>query len=365
MTKIDSDRRIINLARKLRLNGQGSITDQIIDYCSNMISEWVRDEDVSTITRLEEIVCEKLNLEFEEIWEDEDIDRLVRKYVALGDFAFAGLTTNFDGETFGTTFKRLKSSPQEPDRYVAFIDCRGAKGQRRFFTRWHEIAHLLTLPPEDGQSVNRSSIARCPVEQLMDKIAGVIGFFDPIFHPALSGYLGRAGILTFSEVEAVRNRFCPIASFQATLIACVRRVSQPAVYLEAGMGYKKDELEKIASQQMRMFAEDEPEARLRVYTANANDAAREMRVRFDRNMEVPEQSVVFRSFDNQTMRGSATDLEGTENLSIWKHSDGSVLGSMDIEIEARRLKDRVFALVRPSTVGGARARPSEPLTSTA
>lgn len=349
MTKIDSDRRIIRIARKLRLDGRGRISEQIIDYCTNLLSEWVRDEDVSTITRLEEIVCERFNLEFEEIWEDDDIVRLVRKYVALGDFAFAGLTTNFDGETFGTTFKRLKTSPHEPDQYVAFIDCRGAKGQRRFFTRWHEIAHLLTLPPEDGQPVNRSSIARCPVEQLMDKIAGVIGFFDPIFRPALSGYLGRTGILTFSEVESVRNRFCPIASFQATLIACVRRVPQPAVYLEAGMGYKKDELEKITSPQMRLFAEDDPEPKLRVFTANANDAARELRMRFDRNMEVPDQSVIFRSFASQTTGSTATDLEGIESLSIWKHSDGSVLGSMDVKIEARRLKDRVFALVRPST----------------
>jgi len=147
--------------------------------------------------------------------------------------------------------RRSSASGPHPATQTATLRSSTAAGPRligRFFTAvWHEVARLLALPPQERYPVNRSSLRRCPVEQLMDKIAGELGFFNPIFRPALSSHLGMDKALTFDVVEAIRQRFCPIASFQANLIACVRRVDQPAIYLEAGMGYKVDELKEITS----------------------------------------------------------------------------------------------------------------------
>lgn len=346
MSRIETSRKVQKLARDLGLRGDGSIVDRILDYCIARVATWADEDGVDTLADLEAAACHRLNLEFEEIWNDDDVERLVRKYAAQGEFAFAYIRTAFDGETFGTTLIRA-NAPADVASYVAFIDCRGPKAHRRYFTRWHEIAHLLTAPPSPGVPVNRSPLDRCPVEQLMDKIASMVGFYDPIFGPALRGHLGP-GPLSFEVVERVRGALCPIASFQSTLITCVRRAAVPAVYVEAAMGYKKEEAEKIFSPQMTFLSDDRPEARLRIRNANGNDDARGIRLRFDRNMEVPGASVFARLFAGETDRGSSTDLSGYESLSLWQHSDGSTLGDATVFIEARRLPNMVFGLVVPA-----------------
>ncbi|MDG3008393.1 hypothetical protein [Paludisphaera mucosa] len=333
------------LAYDLGLRGDGAVVDQVLEYCMGQVAGWADEDGVATLAELEGVACRRLCLEFEEIWSDDDIERLVRKYAEQGEYAFAYIRTAFDGETFGTTLIRDDVAPGVKS-YIAFIDCRGPKAHRRYFTRWHEIAHLLTLPPRSGEPVNRSPLGRCPVEQLMDKIAAEVGFFDPIFRPALEGYLA-SGSLGFQVVEQIRRDHCPTASFQSTLIACVRQAPVPAVYVEAAMGYKKDEATKVFSPQRTLFPVELPEARLRIQNATGNDEARRLRLRFDRNMEVPGTSVLARLFGGEVDRGSSTDLAGHEALSNWEHSDGSTLSDATVFIEARRLPSQVFGLVVP------------------
>ena len=349
MSTLDTNGRIAKIARGLGLRGLDGPVLQITEYCIRRIEELTSDVEITSLTQLEEVVAQRLSVEFEEIWSDADIERIVQKYaVGMKDPAFASVRTHFNDDTFGTTFLRKKQSPSEPNRYVAVIDCRGPKAHRRFFTRWHEVAHLLTLPPTEGRPVNRSSIKKSPTEQLMDIIAGTVGFFDPIFKPVVEHSVLRTGGLTFAEVEALRLAHCPIASFQSTLIACVTRAPSPAIYLEAKMGHKKEELEKLDERQMKLFATDEPEARLRVARVTQNEQAKLVRLRFDRNMEVPEESVITRLFTESDGTGRAKDAAGVESLTLWKHSDGKALGTMNVVIEARKLTDYVFALIRPA-----------------
>ena len=122
----------------------------------------------------------------------------------------------------------------------------------------------------------------------------------------------------------------------------------PAVYVEAAMGYKKEEASKVYSPQMTLFPVELPEARLRIQNATGNDEARKIRLRFDRNMAVPETSVFVRLFAGEVNCGSSTDLSGYECLTVWQHSDGSTLGDADVFIEARRLPNMVFGLVVPA-----------------
>ena len=246
MSVLNSNHQISKLARALGLTGLDGPVEQITEYCFQRIKEITSALEITSLGQLEEAVAQALNLEFEEIWADEDIEKLVQKYaVAQGDFAIASIRTHFNEDTFGTTFLRKKTSASEPNRYVAVIDCLGTKAQRRFFTRWHEIAHLLTLPPKEGQPVNRSSIKKSPTEQLMDIIAGKVGYFDPVFKPLVDQVVHNHGALTFVAIESLRLTHCPNASFQATLIACVSRAPCPSIYLEAKMGHKKQELRAL------------------------------------------------------------------------------------------------------------------------
>ena len=203
MSILDTNRQIISLARKLGLRGIDGPVSQLTGYCIRRIEDLTKGVNLTSLAQLEEVVAKKLGVEFEEIWSAADIERIVTKYaVNLKDPVFASVRTHFNEDTFGTTFLRKKQSPSEPDRFVAIIDCRGAKAHRRFFTRWHEVAHLLTLPPKEGKPVNRSSIKKSPTEQLMDIIAGTVGFFDPVFSPSVERYVQQRGALTFEGVES-------------------------------------------------------------------------------------------------------------------------------------------------------------------
>jgi len=273
-----------------------------------------------------------LNLVFEEITDDADLEELKRRYVQKGEFVFAHVVQNdLTPETFGTMV-RLKDGS-----HVAVIDCRGNKAARRFFTRWHEIAHLL-VDPDCERQVFRSTDE--PLEKLMDQIAGHVGFYEAIFAPLLHQNLPQGGRLTFEIVEAVRQSFYPHASFQSTLFACQRRVSTPILYLEARMGYSEGERRGL--KQKPMFDDEKPEKKLRVQLAIPNDAASEMKLTARWNMRVPESSPIFTAFNSEQ-----EEVSGEENLNTWTFSKGGYLMDCDVFVQARRVDQGVMATVQP------------------
>jgi hypothetical protein len=177
----------------------------------------------------------------------------------------------------------------------------------------------------------------------MDEIAGVIGFYDPIFRPVLLQHRE----LTFEAVDTIRNQFCPDASFQSTLIACATRVMTPVIYIEAGMGYKRVEQKQLNSPQMALFPSEPPQAKLRALIVMPNDSAKDIGIRIDWNMEIPADSVLSILFHKTLTIRTPLETMTRENLSIWRHSDGTSLDNVDVQIEARRFGNRVFALIRP------------------
>jgi hypothetical protein len=156
--------------------------------------------------------------------------------------------------------------------------------------------------------------------------------------------------MSFAAVEAIRNDYCPNASFQATLFACQRRLSTPVVYIEAQMGYKADEERRLRSKQMALFHEDPPEAKLRVSMTVPNVPAAKSDVQFVPNMRVPESSLIHRLF----LSDEDEPASGEENLSTWEFSKGGSLADCDVWVEAKRLLDRVIAIVQPIEGGAGR-----------
>ncbi|APZ93310.1 hypothetical protein [Fuerstiella marisgermanici] len=331
MSILDQEQDVVDLAEELGLTG--SPVAAIVNFCQAQIDTWVQEAGgVTSVSVLEAVVAKKLNVVFEEVHDDDDLADLKRRYVQKGEIVFAHIVENdLTPDTFGTMVL-LKDGA-----HIAVIDCRGDKAARRFFTRWHEIAHLL-VEPDCERQVFRSSDE--PLERLMDQIAGHVGFYDSIFTPLFGEHVSAGDRLTFDIVEAIRQEFCPHASFQSTLYACHRRLATPLLYTEASMEYSVGERRGLS--QMTMFDDDKPKKKLRIQRAVPNDAASEMNLTARWNMRVPESSVIHMAFQEDL-----TDATGEENLSTWTFSKGGYLMDCEVFIQARNVNGTVMATIQP------------------
>jgi hypothetical protein len=342
MTRLDQAPEIIDLAAELGVGG-GAPVDCILDYCRRRIDGWVaKGSGVTSIDSLESLVAERLQLVFEEIRTDEDWDRLKEVYArGKREVVFAGLRTRFDDDhnlTYGALVQRRNAGMSDRDRFIAVIDCRGSKLARRFFTRWHEIAHRLTTHTDMPEPVYRSE--HDPIERMMDEIAGHIGFYEPIFDPAFRQASEGKPLLTFGAVETIITSAFPAASFQATLLACARRQTTPLVYLEATLAHKAEAKRK--QQTRSMFDDDARPGQLRAVTVIANKAAMQERFTIPTKMRVPADSVIHRLF----AADPHTDGSANEDMGQWE-SRGKPLEGRAVAVEARKIADRVIAIVQP------------------
>lgn len=350
MTKLDRAPEIVRLASELKADVRDGPVGGIIQYCKRKLNGWVREAGGAprALADLERLVCAKLRLEFEEVWTDQDLERVVRKYVAMGEHVFATLRTDLSPKTFAALIERQRVDPESPDRYIAVVDCRGEKAFRRFFTRWHEIAHLMTLTRQLELPFHRSTSDRSPLERLMDVVAGEIGFHDALLTPALNDEIRSNGRLSFAGVERVRQAAFPEASFSATLNACVARCPHPVILIEAGIDYTKTERERLESNQLRLIPAEAPEPKLRVLVVIRGEHARASRFRVDRFMTVPPDSIVSRRFFQQREDTAVfDDGSAVEELGIWRHSDGTSVGTGRVRVATRKAGDRILALIQP------------------
>lgn len=350
MSRLAQTPEIMRMASELGLDGRDDPVEQIIAYCQQRIQGWLRESDVSvwSVSQLETLVTTRLRLVFEIIRTDEDLTAVIRKYIGLGEHVFASLKHQLDAHTFAALLERRSITAAAIDRYVAVIDARGDKAARVFFTKWHEIAHLLTLIRQLELPFHRSTTQRDPLERLMDTIAAEVGFYGPILYPALAAELKASGRLSFALVDRIRQQCFPEASFQATLNACAAKAAVPAVVVEARMAYTKSESKEITSPQLTLISLPKPQAQLRAVTAISNAAARKAGFRIDQNMHVPESSLIYKHFADESLKGSAGDCIGTESLGDWRHSDGIAIGAGRIVVETRKVKGSVLAIVQPA-----------------
>jgi hypothetical protein len=351
MTRWDQAPEIFSLADELGVGGAAPVNG-ILDYCHRRIDAWVAEADgVPNIEALELLVTQKLQMVIEEIRTDEDWERLKEVYArGKKEIVFAAMRTKFDDDhnlTYGALVERRNAGPADLDRFVAVIDCRGIKQARRFFTRWHEIAHRLTTHTDMPEPVYRSE--HDPIERMMDEIAGHVGFYDPLFRPVYQQALLGQPHLKFGAIETIINDAFPTASFQATLFACTRRLSTPVVYLEATLAHKKEVKRRLATPSL--FDDDPPLGELRAVKVIPNKAAQQDGFTIPTNMRVPVESLIHRLFDAEPQSSG----DGEECLSYWE-SQGRSLGRRAVVVEARKVPDRVIAIVQPVEAARAKAK---------
>ncbi|HSH37970.1 MAG TPA: hypothetical protein VK993_04220 [Chthoniobacterales bacterium] len=346
MNALALEPKVISLANTLGVSGGDAVT-AIRDYCIKRIQTLTRSarSSLRTIGDLQRVLCEKLNLTIHEVWSDAELGQIVGSYVARGEMVFAYLQCDLDANTYGVLI-RLNQRVGKQYAWVAVVDCRGEKRHRRFFTAWHEIVHCITAADQYELPFRRTIIGRKPsdpLERLTDVIAGDVAFFDPIFRPHLDAEAARDANLTFETVERIRDRFCPEASFESTLNACVARYTQPALFLKAGMILKSAEQAALDSPQKEFFKAPAPRPQLRVINTIRNEAARKIGLHIPPHFRIPGSSVITDTF--RAGSGTTTHSLAPESLATWMTSGGKKLPALKVNVVARKIGEEVFALL--------------------
>jgi hypothetical protein len=284
------------LARDLGLGSTNDPVAAVIKFCERRVTNILENfPDCNTLTELLDWVAAKLGTLFEIVMSDGDLRQIQKKYVLRDEKIFATLDQELSEDVFAITYRRNHRQLWEPE-FVSVIDARGAKASRAYFTKWHELAHLLTLTDQLRLSFRRTHVAKhfnSPEEALMEVIAGHFGFYGPILKPHISGSI------SFEAIEALRRELCPEASQQAALIGIVKAWPQPCLLLNARLATKKGD-----AFQGKLFGSDDSIASLRAVHVTINEAARQDGPAIYENMRVPETSVIYRAFQEILNNGS-------------------------------------------------------------
>lgn len=331
--KLADRREVLALAQDLGLKPGENPVQDILRYVRKRVRSFLKEVPCERLSDLLRVVAIKVDTLIIEIHGDDDLRSTRDKYVGAGELGFADIENEFaDPNTYGITY-RLKNPNAGERKFVSVIDCRGDKGWRSYFTKWHELAHLLTLTPQQRLKFYRTHLPadeKDPEESVMDAIAGNIGFFEDIVRKHAKGSM------SFDAFADLRARLCPEASAQASLLGFFQAWPAPALLVEARWGVKKRDSERIAR---GIEGGQSPEIALRAVRVSANEPARSAAFFIPQNMRVPRNCVITRVLD-----GSAAALEADEDLSWWTSSDGGRLETCPVHVVARRIEGGVQAL---------------------
>ena len=234
---------VIKIANDLGLKRLSNAEMAIRNYCLKKVKGIVATfGEIKDLNQLLDVVSSHLKMKFEEIHDDEDLELIARKYMEKKELIFSRLHQELDESTDGLLVRLHNAKPWEP-KYVAVINCRGNKIWRAYFSKWHEVSHMLTTPPTQMtfQFRRTPSFKKAVKEQIVDRVAGDLAFYEEIFYPALAKEIAIEGRLTFSVIENLRENVCNGASRESTLRGAIRQVPVPQLLVIAGLGYKKDE----------------------------------------------------------------------------------------------------------------------------
>ena len=325
------------LASDLGIRASGDPIRDIVRFCERRIQRFLRDfPECQTLVQLLDLSASKLGTKFEEVQSDGQLEEVRGRYLRQGEKAFASLHDELSSNVLGVTFKRLSRKPWELP-YVSVIDCRGDKGLRSYYTKWHELGHLLILTDQMRLAFRRTHFgldAKDPEEALVDVIAGAFGFFPEIVRKSATGQI------SFDRIETIRTELCPEASQQSSLIGIAKAWPTPCIVLQAQLALKRGESRELA--QGTLGFHEPPKEVLRACQVSPNESARSANLVIFPNMRVPERSIIYKMFS-----GELAQAEAVEDLSWWESSDGSRLNNAKVFVQARSAWGSVRALITP------------------
>lgn len=336
--RLDSKVKILTLAADLGLPGSDKPSRTILAFVIRRVRTIAKKFSCANLNDLLVSVAGAVDTVFEEIHTSDDLRKIQAKYLKKGEIAFANLDADLSGlKDFGITIRRMHRQAWEP-QFVSVIDCRGDKIFRSYFTKWHELAHLLTLTAQMRLEFRRSHSQLAnhdPEERLMDIIAGELGFLSD-FLPS-----DMRDNISFGAIERIRQEYCPAASRQAAMIGIVKALPKPCILLSAQLALRKSEASSLG-QMILDVGQHEPVPVLRAVHVTVNEAAREEGIQLHKQWRVPKESIIAGVF------ASGEYAEATENLSWWTTSSGSRLDNCPVLVKARKGWEAVEALVIPT-----------------
>ena len=344
--KIKDSPVIIQKAKELGLRRSVDAEKAIRKYCVKRVENIIKSfGEVKDLNQLLEVVSSSLKMKFEEVNSDYSLQEISKKFLANGELFFKNLPRELDDKTDGVLVRLNNVKPWEP-MFVAVIDCRGYKAWRAYFSKWHEVGHVLTMTTSQisFQFRRTPTLKKTPEEQIVDRVAGGLAFYPRLFLPALKAAVGETKRITFEVVEQLRMTICVGASREATLRGSIIQALLPQLLVIADYGFKKEEENVLNSPQIRLFhgRKTRFKPKLRAIEVIGNDAASKTCLRIHRNMEVPQNSIIAEAYED--MFGTGQVYCRLENLSWWKHSRGQ-LDDIPIWVETKKFGDRVFALI--------------------
>jgi hypothetical protein len=328
-TKLQNNPTIHILAHDLNLRETADPVSAIKDYCHRQVKHFLKEfAHCTTLSGLLDLASQKLGTTFREIRDSSDLDQLTKEFADRMEPCAALFKDELTDEVYGITFKLVHPGKFDLP-YVSVIDCRGDKKQRAYFTKWHELGHLLILTDQRRFAFKRTHALhelKSPEETIVDIIAGEFAYYAPMVRPHTKNDL------TFEAIDSARAALCPTGSYHSALIGFVRVWPTPCVLVEAKLAGKKS---SGNGDLLSSFA-------LRAVHVLVNDSARQLGIQLHKNFRVPERSVIYRVFTESLSEGAAT-----ENLCWWESSGGTRLEVQALQVSARKVGDTVHALLIP------------------
>jgi hypothetical protein len=324
---------IADIAKDLGLQAGADPFRAILGFCEARVEEFFPPaSECESLLEFLSAAANYVGTKFLHVNSSEDLVTISREYLNRKENGFAILESELAGEVYGITFK-LQAPIRGELKFVSVIDCRGTKAARAYFTKWHEVAHLLTLTEPMRSVFRRTHPERGvhdPEERLMDAIAGKFGFFAGVTRK----YIERE--ISFNEIDRLRMLLCHEASRQAALINFVKYWPTPCIHLRAEVGLSKAQKAWLYGKSIDSI-EYLPEPAVRAVRVVPNEQARSHGFLLFDGLKIPERSVIYRMF----MRGHGYE-EAVEDLSWWGRPT-----SGPIRVKAKATAGSVEALIIP------------------
>lgn len=331
---------IRTLAADLGLKPTTNPVNGILKYCHKKVTRFLSVlPSCSSPKALLDCVANKAGTEFREIHSDDDLSRIRSEFLGKNEKGFVRIHEELNGEVLGITLRRLNAQPWELP-FISIIDCRGENRIRAYYTKWHELVHLLILTDQTRLAFRRTHVARqakSPEESLVDVIAGSFAFY-----PAIVREHAR-GEISFEQIEAIRASVFPEASQQSALLGIAKSWPSACILVEAQLAHKAGE--GPGPQQSFSF-KTSPVPELRAVHVTVNDEANKIGVKVIPRFRVPKRSVIYRVFAE-----TIAYAESTEELASWTSSGGERWEGGTVLVKARLRGNGVQALLVPIKSG--------------
>jgi hypothetical protein len=341
MPSLKNDLRIWKLARDLDLPAKDDPLGEILAFCDKWARDLLKICPCDSLTDLLETAATTLNTTFREIHTDDELHQLRKEFLRRGENEFALVDHELGPDCFAITFSLL--NPKRGERpYISIIDCRGDKRYKVYYSKWHELAHLITLTGQGRLKFCRTHPVlnkKDPEETLMEIIAGHVGFLPEMIKRHAKGPI------SFEKIASVRQKLCPEASTQSSTIGIANAWPTACTLVEARLEYKKAERKKLIQPGFEFVAP--PQAELRIVHVNHNSKTHAVAKLLHPNMRVPMRSVIYRAFASEQLSPSSAH----ETLDWWETKKGGHLPPIALAVEARKQGDSIQALIIPLTAG--------------